>query len=83
MSLVTRYTASWAECLEGIVGADKTWCLVPRYRARLLCTLCPLEAGKHKELKERLELWESGDFAVLLERVEKARISQLSAADRN
>lgn len=60
LSLLARYTLAWTECLEGIVAGSETWCMVGRYRARLLQTLYAGQESKAKELSQRLYFWKIG-----------------------
>ena len=57
--VVSRDATAWAESLEGAMSGY-------RYRCRLLFAEIPKGVDRNSELKQRLQLWESGQITALI-----------------
>ena len=64
--VVSRYTAAWAESLEGTMSGHQSWALLCRYRCRLLLAEIPKGVDRNSEWKLRLHLWETLQISDLI-----------------
>ena len=60
---------AWAESLEGPMSRHQSWALLCRDRCRLLLAEILKGVDRISELKQRLQLWESGQVSVLIGQV--------------
>ena len=61
--VLSRYATAWAESLDGAMSGHQSWALICRCRCRLLLAEIPKGVDRNSELKQRLQLWESGKSA--------------------
>ena len=64
--VVSRYATGWAESLEGAMCGHQSWALLCRYRCRLLLAEIPRGVERNAQLKQRIQLWESGQINALI-----------------
>eukprot|EP00973_Karenia_brevis_P091199 12406334-Karenia_brevis.AAC.1 len=50
------------------------WICLEEARSKLLLSQCPKSAHGPKELAQRLDMWQRGDFEALLVRIEVQRV---------
>ena len=55
-----QYAVAWAESLEGLISGHQSWAVFCRYRCRLLLAESAKGSDRNAELKQRLQLWETG-----------------------
>ena len=61
--VVSRCATAWAESLEGAMSGHQSWALLCRFRCSLLLAEIPKGVDRNSELKQRLQLWESGQIS--------------------
>ena len=64
--VVSRYATAWAESLEGAMSGHQSWASLCRYSCRLLLAEILNGVDRNSELKQRLQLWESGQITALI-----------------
>ena len=64
--VVSRYAMAWAESLEGAMSGHQSWALLCRYRCCLLLAEIPRGVDRNSELKQRVQLCESGQINALI-----------------
>ena len=67
--VVSQSATAWAESLQGPVSSHQSWALLCCYRCRLLLAEIPKGVDRNSVLKQRLQLWESGQISVLIGKV--------------
>ena len=60
--VVSRHATAWAESLKGAMSGHQSWAVLCRYRCRLLLAEIPKGVGRNSELKQPLQLWETGQI---------------------